>query len=691
MSIKSKILRELEKKPRTIKELKSKLGNDKKVVRTVDELKKKNKVQSVKGVYSLAASGETRPCTLVKLTARFGFARPDDGGEDIFIPGRDLGGTMPGDGILVEVHPAQGGAKAEGAVRAVTLPREAFVGTVREAEGRLYLEPDDCPSLRILIKKSADGGARPGEKAAIVLLERGDDYDDHRAGVAMRFGDADEAQHCAQAILYSAGIERRFPDKVRADAREMPSSISEKDIRGREDLRALPIFTIDSAHTKDIDDAVYAERAGDGYRLGVHIADASNYVAYGSRHDREAMRRGTSVYYADSVVPMLPRQLSNGICSLNEGEDRFAFSCVMQLDSMGRIVDYNFSKTVICSRVKGVYDEVNAILDGTAGGDVREKYADVADTLEVMRELYEKLHALRGARGAIEIESGEAALDIDASGVCVGVSRRTRGTAERMIEEFMLCANTCAASLARRLQIPFVYRVHEAPDADRIDSLRRALAAAGVPYSFAGESPTPLELAKLLADTRGSAVERFVHTGVLRSMAKAKYDPAPKGHFGLALADYAHFTSPIRRYPDLVIHRILSQVCAGMDSRELASRFTELSAEAAAQSSACEVTAMQVERDIAACYKAEFMRSKLGEEFDGVISSVPSFGVYVELENSVEGLVRAQELSPRELVLVDGICLRDEASGRTWRIGDTLRVKAVGADVAQGHVDFIPA
>lgn len=693
MSIKSKILRELEKKPRTLKQLKEKLGNDKKVARAMGELEKQKQIESAKGVYSLHVENEApdaAPCTLVSVLPGFGFARPEEGG-DIFIPGRELGSAMPGDRLLVRVtRPAQGEHKAEGSVVSMLKAREEFVGVICAEGDRLFFAPDEAPSLRIQIKKGADGGVRTGEKAAVVILERGETYADHRVGVAMRFGAADEARHCAKAILYSAGIERRFPEKVKAEAKELPQSVSEKECRGREDLRELPIFTIDSEHTKDIDDAVYAARMEGGYLLGVHIADVSHYVSVGSRLDREAMRRGTSVYYDDTVVPMLPRTLSNGICSLNPGEDRLAFSCVMRLDMMGRIVDYDFHKTVICSRVKGVYSEINAIYAGTADGATREKYADVAEPLEVLREIYEKLSALRAARGAVDIESREAQLDFDDEGVCIGVARRTRGTAERMIEEFMLCANTCAASLARRLRIPFVYRVHEPAVPERVESLCRALTAAGVPYSFAGEAPTALELAKLLNDTRGTSMERFVHTSVLRCMAKAKYSPEPAGHYGLALADYAHFTSPIRRYPDLAVHRILTQICAGTDSREIAARFTAFAAEAAEQSSACELAAMQVERAIDDCYKAEFMRTKLGEEFDAVVSSVTSAGIYVELPNTVEGLVRAQALSERPLTLTEGVCL-SEPGGRSWKLGDTVRVKLAAVDVAQGHIDFVPA
>ena len=334
------------------------------------------------------------------------------------------------------------------------------------------------------------------------ILERGDSHEDHRAGVAMRFGSAEEAKQCAKALLYGAGLSRHFPLKAKAEAKKYEgAAVGKKEAAGRRDYRGMPVFTIDSAETKDIDDAISLEKTDTGYRLGVHIADVSHYVRPGSALDAEAFARGTSVYYADSVIPMLPRQLSNGICSLNEGADRLAFSCMMELDAAGRVVDYAFVKSVIRSRVKGVYKEVNAIFDGTADNALRQRYAAVAQELSLMRELYHKLAKLRAARGAMDIESGEAKLVLDEAGRCVDVVKRERGEAEQMIEEFMLLANSSAAALARRLKLPFVYRVHEAPDPERIEKLKQTLTAAGVDFHFAGDTPTTLELAKLLADT----------------------------------------------------------------------------------------------------------------------------------------------------------------------------------------------
>ena len=694
MSLRTKILRELEKKPHSARQLKDKLGNNRKVLETLDEMVRGREVLCESGIYALnnPKTQHAVTCRLVKLGRGFGFAKPEDGSLDVFIPGRFLKGAMPGDTVKVTIseHPRVAGS-VEGEVLAVLDENNRFVGTVARQDGKLVLVPDNCPACPLQIKKSADGGAREGEKAAVEILERGETHEDHRAGVCMRFGSADEARQCAKAILYGAGIERQFPQKVKAEAKLLEDAkVLPADLAGREDLRELPIFTIDSASTKDIDDAISAQRSGKGYTVGVHIADVSHYVQAGSALDAEAMRRGTSVYYGDSVVHMLPHQLSNGICSLNEGEDRLAFSCFLQLDAAARVTDCRFVKSVIRSRVKGVYSEINAIYDGTADAVVAEKYREVAKELPLLREIYEKLAKLRAQRGALDIESGEAKLTFDEDGRCVNVEKRERGLSEQMIEEFMLLANSGAASLARRMEIPFVYRVHEKPDPERIESLKKALDAAGVAYHFEGMLPTTLELAQLLEKTRGTPLERFVHTNVLRSMAKAKYEPTPKGHYGLALEDYAHFTSPIRRYPDLSIHRILTDVCAGDSKETLVKRYTGFAAAAATQSSDCELIAMKAERDTEDCYKAEYMRQFIGQTFDGVISSVTSFGVYVELPNTVEGLVRAAALSQRPMMLTDGVSLADPASGKTWRLGDSIRVKLEAVDVSQGNLDFGP-
>jgi ribonuclease R len=611
----------------------------------------------------------------------------------VFIPGRLLKGAMPGDVVEVQlaVRPRVVDT-LEGEVIAVVRAQERFAGTIYQKEdGELRLLPDVCPELPLHLVADGLENVRPGDKVAVQMVHRGDYFKEHRVQIVAYFGSADQAKHCAESILYSADVEMHFPPEAKREAQAYQNAVIDPaEAARRQDYRDWTIFTIDAASTKDIDDAISVVRTDTGYRLGVHIADVSYYVTADSALDQDAFRRGTSVYYADSVVPMLPKALSNGICSLNEKEDRLAFSCIMELDNDGRVVDYSFVKSVICSRVKGVYSELNALLAGVNDAELLAKYAAVAESLPILQELYQKLARLRAARGAMEIESGEAKLLLNEQGRCIGVEKRERGETECMIEEFMLLANTCAANLAKRMDIPFVYRVHAAPDPARIDALKNTLRAAGVSFHFADEVPTTLELSKLLDETKGTNLERPVHTNVLRSMAKADYQPQPKGHYGLALADYAHYTSPIRRYPDLAIHRILTDVCAGFSAEELRQKYSAFAAAASVQSSQREVAAMRAERDIEDCYKAEYMQDKLGHEFDAVVSSVTAFGLYVELPNTVEGLVRAQALSGHSLVLTQGVSLRDAASGRTWRLGDAMRVRLVAVDIAAGNIDFEP-
>uniref|UniRef100_UPI00402A3FDC ribonuclease R family protein n=1 Tax=Faecalibacterium prausnitzii TaxID=853 RepID=UPI00402A3FDC len=535
-----------------------------------------------------------------------------------------------------------------------------------------------------------EGGAKDGDKVAVEILHRGSRQEDHRVGVAMRFGSSDEAKRCAKALLYAKDIRTRFPDKVRDEAKKFEGAeVSEKDCEGRMDLRALPIFTIDSAETKDIDDAISLTRTSDGgFELGVHIADVSNYVKPGTELDNEAFSRATSVYYADQVVPMLPKALSNGICSLNENELRLAFSCLMRLDKEGNLTDYRFVKSIIRSRVKGVYSEINALLAGTADAELKAKYADVIDQLPAMKELYGHRARLRKERGCMDIESGEVKLILDENGRCIDVKKRTSGESESMIEEFMLLANQCAAHFARVKQIPFVYRVHEEPNAEKLERLHALLQACGINDHFAKDVPTPKELSAILEGVRGTPYEQIINTGMLRCMSKALYEEKPKGHYGLVLKDYAHFTSPIRRYPDLAIHRIMTDLLKGTEKETMILRYTDFAERASKQSSEREVIAMQIERKAEDCYKAEYARRHLGECYEGTISGVTQRGLFIELDNGVEGFVPASSLTPSGTSLTEGVRLTDPASGKTWSLGDKMMITIVRADVNLGKIDF---
>ena len=696
--MRDKIEHAIQNQPCTVKELKQKFGGergaDRKVMEALDELVREAVVCQRQGVFFTVRSGRADKallCKVVKLGKNFAFVMLEDGTSDIFIPGRFTKGAMPGDDVLVEKfeHPRVEGSD-EGTILAILTEKNDLVGTVRRVEGRLRFVPDDCPAITMPLARDCEGGAKDGDKVAVEILNRGNRQEDHRVGVAMRFGSSDEAKRCAKALLYAKDIRTRFPDKVRDEAKKFEGAeVSEKDCEGRMDLRALPIFTIDSAETKDIDDAISLTRTSDGgFELGVHIADVSNYVKPGTELDNEAFSRATSVYYADQVVPMLPKALSNGICSLNENELRLAFSCLMRLDKDGGLTDYRFVKSIIRSRVKGVYSEINALLAGTADVEIKAKYADVIDQLPAMKELYGHRARLRKERGCMDIESGEVKLILDENGRCIDVKKRTSGESESMIEEFMLLANQCAAHFARVKQIPFVYRVHEEPNAEKLERLHALLQACGINDHFAKDVPTPKELSAILEGVRGTPYEQIINTGMLRCMSKALYEEKPKGHYGLVLKDYAHFTSPIRRYPDLAIHRIMTDMLKGTEKETMILRYTDFAERASKQSSEREVIAMQIERKAEDCYKAEYARRHLGECYEGTISGVTQRGLFIELDNGVEGFVPASSLTPSGTSLTEGVRLTDPASGKTWSLGDKMMITIVRADVNLGKIDF---
>lgn len=698
MSMRDKIEHAIQNQPCTVKELKQKFGGergaDRKVMEALDELVREAVVCQRQGVFFTVRSGRADKallCKVVKLGKNFAFVMLEDGTSDIFIPGRFTKGAMPGDDVLVEKfeHPRVEGSD-EGAILAILTEKNDLVGTVRRVEGRLRFVPDDCPAITMPLARDCEGGAKDGDKVAVEILNRGNRQEDHRVGVAMRFGSSDEAKRCAKALLYAKDIRTRFPDKVRDEAKKFEGAeVSEKDCEGRMDLRALPIFTIDSAETKDIDDAISLTRTSDGgFELGVHIADVSNYVKPGTELDNEAFSRATSVYYADQVVPMLPKALSNGICSLNENELRLAFSCLMRLDKEGNLTDYRFVKSIIRSRVKGVYSEINALLAGTADAEIKAKYADVIDQLPAMKELYGHRARLRKERGCMDIESGEVKLILDENGRCIDVKKRTSGESESMIEEFMLLANQCAAHFARVKQIPFVYRVHEEPNAEKLERLHALLQACGINDHFAKDVPTPKELSAILEGVRGTPYEQIINTGMLRCMSKALYEEKPKGHYGLVLKDYAHFTSPIRRYPDLAIHRILTEMLNGVSASQLQRDFNEFAQQASEKSSKQEVAAVRIERDVEDLYKAEYMHNHLGEVYTGTVAGITPRGVFVELDNTVEGFVPAAQLCKGEPQVIDGVSMLDPLTGKSWMLGSSMKIRVAAADVALGRIDF---
>lgn len=623
---------------------------------------------------------------ILRLNRTFGFMEKCDTQEEIFVPGKFLCGAMPGDIVLANYIESRSGSP-EGEVIDILQPAEANLsGIIVEDAGTQFFLPDSMSKTPVRIIPG-DAVYKTGDKVLAQIAFRGRRHAEHKAKIIFSFGSALRASSCSEAIIAESGVVPEFPENVLHEAKKLAAAgVWADDYKDRIDLRDQIIFTIDSAESKDLDDAVSIERTAYGYTLGVHIADVSHYVRGNSPLDKEALERGTSIYYADKVIPMLPKELSNGICSLNPDEDRLTFSAIMNLTKDGILKDFKFAKSVIRSRVKGVYSEINSLLDNTADDTIREKYSGLEDTIKLMDELADILIANRKKRGAPEIETTESKLIIN-NDICEGVKPRSRGKSEMIIEEFMLTANEAAARLAREKEVPFLYRVHESPSPEKISDLKDGLRRLNVEIPSFSEAK-PVHLAQILENAKDKPVYPVVNMMTLRSMAKAKYEPEPKGHFGLALEDYAHFTSPIRRYPDLAIHRILSDIVNGADKEWLDKRYSGFVQRASQRSTETEIRAMNIERDCEDCYKAEYMQQHLGEVFEGLISSVTEFGFYVELPDTIEGLVHVNSL-PEGNYIYDGyFSLADEYSSTTFTVGDRVRVMVAGANVNSGKIDF---
>lgn len=627
---------------------------------------------------------------LVSISERFGFARPKIG-EDIFVPGRDLNGAFLGDAIILcDLQKRDRGPSGK-VKRVVKRSENKITGTMHVDEHGARVTPDGPIRYDMEVPQSLLGGAKDKDK---VLIEpRQDGRGDWRqAAVKAVFGCGDRARVCADAIIERCGIPTQFPEEVMAQAEGISKmTVTQADIDSRLDLRDEPIFTIDSADAKDLDDAVSARKTADGYTLGVHIADVSHYVKAGTPIDNEAFLRGTSVYFADRVIPMLPEALSNGVCSLNAGTEKLTFSALMDFDHEGNMTDYRFEKTVINSKVRGVYSEVNEILAGTASDAILEKYAPVMDSLRTAKELADILEANGKSRGQMDLTSDEIKFVLDEDGVCVDILPRTQGPSEGLIEQLMVAANCAAAKASLDAGIPFLYRVHEKPSPDRVIELCDLLERLGVPCKeLMHGTPTAKDFATVLDRVKGGSKESVVNQRILRTMDKARYDHRELGHFGLALSEYSHFTSPIRRYPDTSIHRILSDLVGGVDKGTIGKRYRTFAEESAIESSKTEVRAVTGERDAEDCYTAEYMRAHLGEHHVGVINGVTPKGIFVKLSNNAEGFVSLSDFEGCDFEFDGEICHRDLRSGRVLMMGQEIGIIVAGADVATGRIDFVP-
>ncbi|MGN1339969.1 MAG: ribonuclease R, partial [Oscillospiraceae bacterium] len=681
----------------SVKRLADRLGVNKKGAKKLDaalsEMKNHGDIAYKKGSCWIRHPEFYFRAEVSRVSQRSGFVRSlDEVPAEYFVRGRDLMGAIPGDVVLArKTAEAEEGRSAEAIVMAVLEMNDSLLTGVIVAVGnKLMVLPDKlCGDPLTISKVSKPAVMHVGDKVVFSIKKRGDRHMDHTVNIVEVFGSCDNAKAGADAYMLSNGLHTVFPDEVLLEAAKLdPDEIDGNEVLRRLDLRGEPIFTIDGADTKDIDDAISIAKTERCYKLGVHIADVSHYVTKGSALDDEAFYRGTSIYYADQVVPMLPRELSNGICSLNPQVDRLAFSCLMDVSFEGKLLSYKFEKTVIRSRVKGVYAEVNKIIDGTADEEIKAKYAKVIDRIPIMQELAGILERNRVNRGAPEIDTTETKIITDENGVCIDVKPRTTGVAEGIIEEFMLMANNSAASLAMKEKIPFVYRVHEAPPAEKLTQLNETLTALGVNPEGIGEKSSAADLAKILRENRDNDKAMVINRIVLRTMMKAKYSEEPLGHYGLVMPEYAHFTSPIRRYADLSIHRILTDYVYALNHEKLCKKYASFAVSAALQASNTELSAVRCERECETLYMAEYMKNHVGEEFDGMISGVSAGGVYVVLPNTVEGMVSVAALPMGEYEVQHGVILTGACDGSVYTVGDKVRVKCVSVNVNGGFIDF---
>ena len=544
-------------------------------------------------------------------------------------------------------------------------------------------------SKDIFIPRKEAAGIKNGDKVIAVITDYGSGNKNPEGKIKENLGNIRTPGTDILAIVKSFGIPSEFPEKVMKQAQRVPDHVLDADKDGRLDLRHLQTVTIDGEDAKDLDDAISLTKEGDIYHLGVHIADVSNYVQYNSALDREALKRGTSVYLADRVVPMLPERLSNGICSLNQGEDRLALSCLMDINEKGKVVSHQIAETVINVDERMCYTDVKNILEDT-DEEAKKRYDALIPMFFMMKELSGILRNSRHHRGSIDFDFPESKIILNAAGKAIDVKPYEANVATKIIEDFMLMANETVAQEYCTEEIPFVYRTHDNPDPEKVESLLTLLHNQGVKIQKAKEEITPKEIQQIIESIEGLPNEAMISRLVLRSMKQAKYTTECSGHFGLAAKYYCHFTSPIRRYPDLQIHRIIKDNLRGRLMREgRTEHYAEILDEVARQSSVCERRADEAERESDKLKKAEYMSYHLGEEFEGIISGVTGWGLYVELPNTVEGLVHVNTLRDDYYVFnQESYELCGEMTKKVYKLGDKVRVRVADADKMLKTVDF---
>ncbi len=636
------------------------------------------------------SDNNTKTGTFSGTQRGFGFVIVEGEEDDIFIPENATKGALHNDKVLVSVREGQKGKRKEGEVlRILERSNSTVVGTFEQSKNYGFVIPDNTKFGKdIFIQKEHTKGAVNGHKVVVKLTNFGDKLKNPEGKIIEILGHINDPGVDIKSVIAAYNLPLEFPKEVLDQVETTEEEIDKAELVGRTDLRNLPTVTIDGEDAKDLDDAITLSKEGNIYHLGVHIADVSHYVRENTPLDKEALSRGTSVYLVDRVIPMLPHKLSNGICSLNAGSDRLALSCIMDIDDKGTVIGHEIAETVICVDRRMTYTSVKKILEEEDEAEI-EKYEDFVPMFRLMEELAEILREKRSKRGSIDFDFPESKIVLDKDGRPIDIKPYDRNKATKIIEDFMLIANETVAEDYFWQEIPFVYRVHENPDSDRIKELGIFINNFGYSIRINQEDIHPKELQKLLRKIEGTSEEALISRLTLRSMKRAKYSSESDGHFGLAAKYYCHFTSPIRRYPDLQIHRIIKENLRGKLSDTRYNHYDKILPDVARQASITERRADDAERDVLKLKKVEYMSDHIGEEFEGVISGITNWGMYVELPNTVEGLVRVSDMEDDFYVYdEEKYSMTGEHTRKSYKLGQKVRVEVVDTDKWQKVIDF---
>lgn len=624
----------------------------------------------------------------------FGFVIVEDQEDDIYIAKEDSKDAFSGDRVLVKLKKKSNGARQEGIIlKVIEHKKDTLVGTFQKNKNFGFVIPDDKKLCRdIFISKKNFGKARNNHKVLVQITKYPQKGKKAEGKILEVIGNVNEAGIDMLSLIKDYDLPYRFPKDVVKEAQKFGDKINPNDIAGRVDLRGkYDIFTIDGEDAKDLDDAVCVQKLENGnYKLDVHIADVSHYVQENTLLDKEALLRGTSIYMLNRVIPMLPRELSNGICSLNEGQDRYTLSVSMEIDKKGKIISSEVYKGIINVTRRMSYKDVQAILDNS-NEEIVTKYKDYIADFKLMEELAKILKEKRITKGYLNLDIPESKIILDQDGYAIDVCKYETTFANEIIEQFMLAANETIAEKFYWLKAPFIYRVHEEPDIEKVKELNKLLFNFGYKIHVKEGKIYPAEFSKILKEVEGKPEEKIVSNMILRTLKVAVYDSENKGHFGIASKYYCHFTSPIRRYPDLFIHRIISKYLKNdyTMSEKQVEFYNKVAENDAKQSSDREKIATQVERDSIDIKKAEYMSKKIGEQYEGIISGVTQFGVFVELENTVEGLIRFENLGDEYYEYdADHKILIGERSKETFKIGDKINIEVIDANKQEKRISF---